>query len=348
MFPAFFIFLLQHRSAQHIMTQFINIQEDSSDPKSVQITNQVIQAVNSGKLSEGDKLPSINQVSKEQKIARDTVFRAYSELKQSHIIDSTPTRGYFVKSSKIKIFLLLDSYSLFKDELYNTFLDALPENYSVDLAFHHYNYNIFETLISSASGKYNTYVIMNFNNKRIDHVLQKIDPEKILILDWGKYAQEKFSYVCQDFGKAPYQCLQQIKKSIKKYHRFHFVYPEDSAHPEITYKYFLRYCEEENINHNKIVDISKKLVFPGDLYWVFRQKDMVVILKYAREKGLKLGKDFGLIAYNDTPLYEVIDKGITTISTDFKKMGQEAAKFSITHNKTQQIIPTRICLRGSI
>ena len=39
-----------------------------------------------------------------------------------------------------------------------------------------------------------------------------------------------------------------------------------------------------------------------------------------------MAKDIGLISYNDTILKEVLEGGITTISTDFKKMGKALAK----------------------
>lgn len=34
-------------------------------------------------------------------------------------------------------------------------------------------------------------------------------------------------------------------------------------------------------------------------------------------------KDFGLLAYNDIPSYEVIDEGITSLSIDWEMMGNE-------------------------
>ena len=54
-------------------------------------------------LKEGDELPSVNSLSKSLKISRDTVFKAYSELKKQNIIASTPTKGYFVNQNKGKI-----------------------------------------------------------------------------------------------------------------------------------------------------------------------------------------------------------------------------------------------------
>ncbi len=50
------------------------------------------------------------------------------------------------------------------------------------------------------------------------------------------------------------------------------------------------------------------------------------IIKKSREQFLKLGKDVGVISYNDTPLKEILSDGITTVSTDFIHMGKSIAR----------------------
>jgi DNA-binding LacI/PurR family transcriptional regulator len=60
------------------------------------------------------------------------------------------------------------------------------------------------------------------------------------------------------------------------------------------------------------------------------------------KKGYQLGKDFGVISYNDTPMKEIVEGGVTVISTDFNKMGELAAKFVINKQKLQEILPTSL------
>lgn len=54
-------------------------------------------------------------------------------------------------------------------------------------------------------------------------------------------------------------------------------------------------------------------------------RDLVDLLKQAQLQQFVPGKDFGIISYNDTPLKEILAGGITTLSTDFKQMGQTMA-----------------------
>ena len=327
-----------------------NVYIDSTlnSTKQAQVINALSQAINNGSYVVGDTLPSVNQLSNELNISRDTVFKAYSELRRRGLIQSTPAKEYRVADSNNKVFMFLDSYSPFKDVLYNSFIENLPENYQVDLGFHHYNFRVFETVILDSIGKYNVYIVMNFNNEKIADVLRKIDPNKLLILDWGDFKAESYAYVCQNFGEQAYYCFRDAEPAFRKYQQLNYVYPKGSVHPKITLEYFESFCREANMPCNKIEKINEPAIQPGHAYLIFRQKDLVQILQYARSKKLSIGSEIGIIAYNDTPLYEVIDQGITSISTDFGLMGQQAASFVKSKEKVRQIIPTKLIMRNSL
>ncbi len=319
-----------------------------SASKVQQLVIELSSAINQGLFKVGDLLPSINQLKRTTGLSRDTIFKAYNKLSQSGLIESAPAKNYHVIDSKVKILLLLDSYSPFKDVLYNALTGNLPDNYQVDLIFHHYNIQVFENLVINSIGRYNLYLVMNFNNEKISDVLQRIHPKKLLILDWGDYKSESYSYVCQNFETEAYKCFQQAKNKIKHYECFNFVYPLKTVHPMSTQKYFDKFCNEIGIAHKAIDKINHENILPGNAYLVFRQKELVEILKICRTQKYKVGKDVGIIAYNDTPLYEVIENGITSISTDFALMGKHAAVFIKTRKKIRKIIPTNLIIRGSL
>jgi DNA-binding LacI/PurR family transcriptional regulator len=296
----------------------------------------------------GDALPSVNQISKQYNLSRDTVFKAYQKLKQYGLVDSTPAKGYHVIGSINKVLLILDVYSPFKDVLYNSFVHSLPKDYKVDLVFHFYNERLFETVIFDSIGRYNNYVVMNFDNENLHDALKKIDPNKLLILDLGDFEKKDYSYVCQDFGKSVYACLESGKALMHKYEKIIFYFPDESEHPRITIKYFKKFCKDYRLNFEIIQSIDEEDFKPGTSYVIIRQKDLVDIIKSCRKKHLTIGKDVGLIAYNDTPMYEIIENGITVISTDFAQMGVKAAEFVSTRKKLHEIIPTKLIVRESL
>jgi len=313
-----------------------------------QLIHAVSEAIHLGILKEGDFLPSVNQLNKESGISRDTIFKAYSILKQRSIISSTPTKGYFVASESYKVFVLLDDFSAFKEQLYQSFRANLPDNYSVDLLFHHYNAEIFNQLILNSLGRYSMYIVMNIDNKNIEEVVRKIDPKKLLILDMGFDSKKEISSLTQDFNQAVYDCLNSGLELIQKYQEFILVFPKNTPHPVESIEAFKRFCLDHELNHAVLENIEKREVQPGQAYLVIKDSDLVKIVKDCKKNGYKIGTEVGIVSYNDSPMKEIIGAGITVLSTDFIRMGRDCANFIVNKGKIREIIPTRLIVRGSL
>ena len=302
-----------------------------------------------GKLKVGDNLMSINEASAFYKVSRDTVFKAYSELKRTGVIDSTPQKGYFVKDDVHRVLLLLDTYSPFKKDLYHRFVENLPENYKVDLIFHQYNENLFETILQESIGKYSMYLVMNFSNDKLSETLKTIPAGKLLLLDFGNFEKSEFSYIFQDFNQALYDSLKEGIDAIRKYRKLVYVFPEDLRHPVSSIEYFKQFCTDFGFEYALIRKNSEwKGVESGCLYLCITTEDMVKIVKDADKNGYKSGREIGLIAYNDDPVLEVIKNGISAISIDFGLMGEKAAGFVKSKAVIQEYLPTKLIIRGSI
>ncbi len=341
------IITAQHRIVGFLMISLNNdISYNSS--KVQQLVDEVIRAIRNDEYKVNDTLPSVNQLSGELGLSRDTVFKAYKELKQRGWVESTPAKAYRVIDSNYLIFLFLDTFSSFKDELYKSFTENLPPNYQVDIAFHHYNREVFNAVIHNAIGKYNMYLIMNDVEGEINPVLKKLDPNKVLLLDWGDCLSSRYSFLCQDFDASAYQCIEKCAGKILKYKHFCYVYPEDRKHPVGTVNAINRFCKAKKMKAKNIIVIDEETVVPGNVYFMFRQLDLVRLAKVAKKNGLKIGADIGVIAYNETPLYEFIENGITTISTDFRLMGEKAAGFVKEKIPVREFIPARLTIRASL
>jgi len=321
---------------------------NSSQTKLQQLIHAVSEAINLGILKEGDFLPSVNQLNKESGISRDTIFKAYSILKQRSIIQSTPTKGYFVASESFRVFVLLDDFSAFKEQLYKSFRANLPGSYSVDLLFHHYNPEVFEQLILNSLGRYSMYVVMNIDNKNLEDVVRKIDQKKLLILDMGNDPRNEVSSLTQDFNQAVTTCLNSGLKLIQKYQEFILVFPKNTPHPVETIDAFNVFCDHNKINHTVLDQIENREVMPGQAYLVIKDSDLVKIVKDCKKNNYKIGVDVGIISYNDSPMKEIVGSGITVISTDFIQMGKVCANFIVTKEKVNYIIPTQLIIRGSL
>lgn len=324
------------------------IDKSSSQTKIQQLLHAVNEAISNGELKEGEFLPSVNQLSKASGLSRDTIFKAYSLLKQRSIISSTPTKGYFVNQVSFKVMMLLDDFSAFKEQLYSRFRSNLPENYAVDLLFHHYNPDVFEQLIENSLGRYSMYIVMNIRNDRMEEVVRKIDPNKLLILDMGSPDNPDISYLTQDFTAGPVRCLHTVLDRLQKYSQFNLVFPDSTPHPTEFIDHFKAFCSGNQLPHQLISSLTDEQVQKGQAYLAIKEEDLVAIVKSCKKQGFKLGKDVGLLAYNDSPLKELVGDGITVITVDFAEMGEKAARFVDSKEKIFETLPPQIIVRGSL
>lgn len=81
----------------------IVISNSSDKPIYEQIASQVRQAVMSGELREGDKLPSIRSLATQLRISAITTKRAYSDLESQGYIHTVPGKGCFVAGDNLEL-----------------------------------------------------------------------------------------------------------------------------------------------------------------------------------------------------------------------------------------------------
>ncbi|MBU2998022.1 GntR family transcriptional regulator [Cellulophaga baltica] len=324
------------------------IEPNSSVPKYQQIVNAVNEAVAKNHLNIGDLLPSVNVVCRKFSLSRDTVFKAYSILKESNVIESVPNKGYYVASNTKKVLLVLDTFKAYKEVLYHSFTNYLGDDVITDVQFHHYNIENFKTIINNSIGKYYKYVIMGFDHKDIPIVLDKIDSNNLLLLDWNIHVQDSNNYVFQDFGKNFYKSLSDIERLFKKYKAIHFLYPEYTNHPIETITYFKKFCKDFGIVGEAVTDCKNLQVERGIAYISVSDRMLGEFLEQCRAKDLEPGKDLGFLSYNDTPMKKFIYKGISVVTTDFKEMGEQAARFVADDAPKQLYVSTKIIIRDSL
>ena len=319
-----------------------------SHPKYLQIIDSVMNALQKGELKEGEGLPSVNQVIRKWGVSRDTVVKAYNELKKRGVAESVPNKGYFIKEDSEKVFLFLDTYSAFKEGLYNAFRAELPETTDIETLFHHYNFRVFESMIKNSIGRYSNYVIMCYDDPRITGVLKMLPAGKILLLDMKMHVPDTYSYVIQDFDDSFYNCLTEAESRFRKYEEIVFIHPPRTMHPEVSRRAFKRFCKNKGLKGSIKDSVDPSGIGKGMAFIVVSDTDLAIIVETARKLKLVAGKDIGLVSYNDTALKRIIGNGITVISADFALMGKRAAIAVKSNSVHKETIPARLIIRDSL
>ena len=315
--------------------EYIEIDYYSSTPKYLQLANSIAKAVRDGRLNRNDTLPSINELNYNFEISRDTAEKAYKHLIKDGVLISVRGKGYFINrvdiENTVRILLVFNKISNYKKQIYNAFVENMGRNVNVDLHIHHSNINIFKNLIKNSLGEYDYYVIMpHFYEKAEEaiEILKLIPSEKLILLDKDvDLNSKKHSSVFQNFEKDIVSALNEAVDLLKVYKKLILIFPTMIPYPKEIIKGFRIFCIQHEFEHEIIYDFHENShVSKNAAYVVIEENDLVNLIKKCREQQLSIGKDIGIISYNETPLKEILLDGITTISTDHEQMGRTAAE----------------------
>jgi DNA-binding transcriptional regulator YhcF (GntR family) len=339
-----------------ILFQYINIDYLSATPKYMQLANSVIKAISEEKIGKDDLLPSINELSFEFEISRDTAEKGYKYLKQIGVLGSVPGKGYYVKSTEVKqplkIFLLFNKLSVHKKIVYDAFVKTLGGIALVDFYIYNNDISLFKRLIQNSKNEYTHYVIVPHfmeGGEGADEIINQLPAEKLLMLDKlipgikGEYAA-----VYESFEQDIYEALEQMRKLLSKYHTIKIIFPEYTYHPEEIIKGFTKFCRQYAFNYKVVHDVSREPIKEGEVFINLMEDDLVTLIEKILVTKLKVGKHVGVISYNETPLKKIILNGITTISTDFEIMGQKAAELILNNSNEHFKVPFYVTIRASL
>jgi DNA-binding transcriptional regulator YhcF (GntR family) len=331
--------------------KIISIQNNLGIPKYKQIIITVEKGIEEGKLIKGDKLPSVNKVSIEFSLSRDTVLQAYDELKKRGIIYAIPGKGYYVKSIAVtikqRIFLLFDELNIFKEDIYNAFLKNIGNDVQVDIFFHHFNIQVFQKLINDSNGNYTKYIIMPTNLAEAASVIKTLPVNEVYILDQTNPELKSFPAVYQNFVKDIYDRLLEGKSKLDKYEKLIMIFP-GFREPLGMRIGFENFCRDFAFNYEIITEFENQKINKGEVYIIPSDRDLVRVIEKSKLQNLQLGDDFGIISYNETPLKKVVENGITTISINFDAMGRILAQMILKGKKEQIENKCTLIIRNSL
>ncbi|MTE26377.1 GntR family transcriptional regulator [Winogradskyella ouciana] len=329
----------------------INVNNNTGIPKYKQIIQSIEMGLLDGRLKKGDKLPSVNSIRNRFSLSRDTVFMAFGELKKRGIVEAISGKGYYIKSEDVtvvkKVFLFFDELNIFKEDLYNAFTNALGQGVQVDIFFHHFNEEVFAKHINDNLDNYNYYVIMPASLKNVAKTLEKLPKEKVYLLDQTNEELSIYAGVFQNFEANVFDGLTRLKPMMQSYNNLILITPK-SNQPEGIFNGFRKFISKITIKGSQVAGLELVIPNQGDIYLVLDDRSLIKLIKKLKQSTLKIGEDVGIIAYNDSLLKEIVEGGITTISTNFKEMGERMA-FMINNDEFAQIKnPNNILIRKSL
>lgn len=337
------------------MSRLLNINTEKRIPIYLQIVDSITDAIRRGNYKKGDRIFSINEMSNEYFLARDTVQKAYNILQTKGVITPVKGKGYYVNNIhpqvSIKVLLLFSKISNYKKQIYNAFVETLGDDAIVDIKIHHFSTRIFRDLVANNLSDYDYFVVMpHFYDNPEDalKIIKSIPPDQLIILDKNiQHSDIKCAAVFQDFQNDIVESLEQGMDLLAKYNKLYLVYPRIVSYSPDIILGFRKFCMQNSFKYEVLADINDHTpVHKKEAYIVIEENDLCNLIRIAKEKKLTIGEEVGIISYNDSPLKEILLDGITVISTDHQKMGETAARL-ILQNSSEKIKNPFVLIRRS-
>lgn len=337
------------------MDTIFEIDASRKIPKYLQIVHSVTKAIKQGKLKLGDRIFSINELSNEFFISRDTVQKAYDVLQKDKIISAVKGKGFYINRTDIinryAVLLIFNKLSSYKRMVYDSFVNTLGTKGHVELKIHHSNVKVLEDIILANLGEYDYYAIMPHfysDHETVMRIIEMIPSEQLILLDKDLRLPSNYAAIYQDFENDIADALGTQLETLKNYDRLVMVHPR-TMYPLEIINGFKKFCLQNNFNYEIIDNVNDDdELLINSVYVVIEETDLANIIKNSRIQRLEIGKDIGIISYNDTPLKEILLDGISVISTDHNKMGETAARFILEQRTEKLRNPFRFIQRHSL
>lgn len=322
------------------MSSPINVNTTLQVPVYKQLISSIESAILAGKFREGDLLPSMNELSAQLGISKETVKKAYALLRDKGVVYAAQGKGFYVAAAcdehHPKILVLFDKLSTYKQVLYSSFSRTIGSQGEIAILLHNQQIDLLEYYIDQNLDQFDYYVITphfpldDATQKRVIKTLMRIPNRKLILLDrYPDNLPGNYGAIYQDFTNDVYEGLGLGLKKLRKQSKLNIITENSSLY----YPYILqgaeRFCKDHAIPYEFHTAVTPDIVRRQETYLIVNgQLDMELIdlARVARSKNFKAGRDIGIISYNESPINEIVLNGLTTISTDFEQMGATAAR----------------------
>lgn len=310
----------------------------------------IINAIDEGMIGRDEMLPSVNKLIKELGFSRETIIRGYKDLISRGIVESKNRHGYFVGNGNteqtLKVALIMYNLDTFEEQFYRNFRHELGQTVSLNTYFHHGDIQIFETILSQIRGHYGMYVVAPIPHIKTKELLETIPRTRLLMFDRFEELEGEYNHITQEFGRSSYEVFTKLASKIKRFDEFIFYHSDDSLDPQEIVQSFNQFLVDFNIKGRVVSEYEAGTVEKGKVYFTLDNFALWQIMRDAKSKNLKVGKDLGVLSHNDEPAKEIT--GITTFSADFSEMGTMAARAILNKEKIQLTVPMFLYERLSL
>ena len=228
---------------------------------------------------------------------------------------------------------------IFKQMLVDSFTNALMSEADVKIILHNGDVDQLECYLDQYLDSYDYYVVSphfaidDQTQMRVAKLLARVPNRKLLMLDHcNRFMSGQFGAVYQDFFTDAGRGLEEALEELKSRKNLNAIVLPTSRYGDWVLESVSAFCAKHRISL-KVMDSFPRIIKKGEVFLLQAgqlSNELAEFDEILKSNCLSVGNDVGLIAYNDVPLNSVVLGGLTTISTDFVKMGRLAAEMILS------------------
>ena len=288
------------------LVDFSKINFKSGVPKYKQLINHLIKKIRNNELKAHSKLPSINELSFEYNLSRDTIERSYKYLKNLGLIHSVRGLGHFIVNEKnLENIRLSKKHNSSKEQTLKKLFNSLSQK-NIETAYEIYHNNLI--LIDSNEGKYKGINIKVERMKKFYDLFENINFKKPDTLPLNNLIKTK-RYVSNYTSKNVWTTLSATGKFTRKniiiQMHFYFLWEKNKIVKEMQFFDTQLIDSELDNKENTLSKICKKNLKPY-AYMSFSFKKVVEIINNSKIGAL-------VVIKNNIPVGIITDGDIRRI-----------------------------------
>ena len=337
----------------------IHIDIQGKDPFYKQIITQVERGIREGKIAPGQQIESMNELATRMKISKETVKKAYKVLVDRGIVVPRQGKGFYAadlqaSDAKPHVLVIFDKLSVYKQTLFNAFADHLDNKAEITILTHNQSLDLLEYYLDQNLDLFDFYVITPHfpqdaqSQRRAVKLLARVPNRKLIMLDHLLAGvQGHFGAVYQDFENDIYDGLKEGLDASLRPSRLRVITLPTSLYGQVIQKGVERFAEDYQLPLEFLTTPPERIQ-ENDTFLVLNSQldaGLVDLTRKIQAAGLEVGSQVRIISYNELDLNELILGGLTTVSTDFRKMGTLAAEMILSRRLSRVHCPFHMIRR---
>lgn len=336
----------------------ISIDATGQDPIYKQIVKVIEKAVREQKLAPGQQVESMNELADRLNISKETVKKAYGILADKGIIVPKQGKGFYAADLSAKehphVLVLFDKFSVYKQAIYNALAERLGHGAELTIHTHNQSLDLLEYYLNNHLDLFDFYVVtphfpLDENSQaRAVKLLSRIPNRKLILLDRLQPGfPGNFGAVYQDFESDIYGGLAQGAGEQSPITQLRVITLPTSLYGSHIRMGVERFAMDYHIPVEFMTQAPSN-INKGDTFLVLNSQldaGLVDLVRKINESGLSIGSDVRIIAYNDFETNELVLGGLTTVSTDFREMGYQAAEMILERKLRKVHCPFKMIRR---